>query len=186
MKEKKKLSPEDWDRVLERLAGVLSSDHQRHVTVIGGVAVALAYGSRRTTDDADVIIIDPAIAGEVLAAVAQIAPEFELPLDWMNEKARKAGHVPASISADKVVREWPSLALEVPSAEQLLAMKVTRFAGDTDTKDAKILLKVLINSGRSDVEAVWDVVGGYVPLAKQANARDNLQDVWEMLSNDPA
>jgi hypothetical protein len=40
--------------VLRRLAERLPPTSQRRVTIIGGVAIALAYGSRRTTKDSEV------------------------------------------------------------------------------------------------------------------------------------
>jgi len=83
------LIAEEWRAVLSRLSETLPATRQRHVTVIGGVAMALGYGSRRTTGDADVIL-QSADAREVLLAAAGIANEFQLPTDWMNQKAVEA------------------------------------------------------------------------------------------------
>src|SRR5579862_1159816 len=99
--------------------------------------MALGYGSRRTTQDADVILA-PEDASEVLLAAAEIAPEFDLPADWMNSKAVEAGYASLPPEGGRVVLRTPSLVLEVPSAERLLAMKLARFAGDADINDAKI------------------------------------------------
>lgn len=49
------LSAEEWRAVLRRVAQRLPPDRTWRVTVIGGVAMALGYGSRRTTRDADVV-----------------------------------------------------------------------------------------------------------------------------------
>jgi hypothetical protein len=76
-----------------------------------------------------------------------------------------------------------SLAVEVPSAEHMLATKVARLAGDTDRDDARILLSKL--PGLTDVESVWAHVGGLVPLAHRAQARHNLDVLWESIHESP-
>ena len=83
------LDANEWRLVLTRLSETLPTTTQRRVTVIGGVAMALGYGSRRTTSDADVIL-RPEEASEILAAAARIADEFQLPATWMNQNAVQA------------------------------------------------------------------------------------------------
>ena len=48
--------------VFARLADELPGDEQRHVTLIGGAAMALGYESRRTTEDANVVKLPQDIA----------------------------------------------------------------------------------------------------------------------------
>jgi len=175
------LGPEEWSKVFDRLARELPPTGQRRVTMIGGVAMALGYKSRRTTGDADVIL-DPEIAEEVLAAAEKIATEFSLPPDWMNQKAIEAKLIRPPVEPGRAVFETSSLVLEVPAPEHMLAMKVARYAGDTDIADAKILLPLL---HLDDVEEVWTRIGGLVPVAKQSVARDNLQALWEDVHESP-
>jgi len=175
------LGPEEWSKVFDRLARELPPTGQRRVMVIGGVAMALGYKSRRTTGDADVILA-PEIAEEVLAAAEKIAPEFSLPPDWMNQKALEANLIRPPVGPGRAVFETSSLVLEVPAPEHMLAMKVARYAGDTDIGDAKILWHLL---HLDDVEEVWTRIGGLVPVAKQSVARDNLQALWEDIHEPP-
>jgi hypothetical protein len=172
----KSLGPDDWKRVMRRLAAELPPDRQRRVILIGGVAMALGYGSRRTTNDADTVMGDADVA-EILEAADRIAPDFQLAAGWLNQKAFEAGLITPP-EAERIVLETPALALEVPSAEHMLAMKVARFAGNTDTEDAIILLKA-VRSRYSDVEELWTAVGGLVPVARQDTARYNLFKIWE-------
>ena len=79
-----------------------------------------------------------------------------------------------------MVFETPTLLLEVPPIEHMLAMKVARFAGDTDIADASILLKDM-RLRFSDVEDVWTQIGGFVPVAKQDAAHYYLLKLWEDL-----
>jgi hypothetical protein len=176
----KQLNADEWRAVLRRLADKLPHDRTWHVTVIGGVAMALAYGARRTTQDADVVATPP----EVFEAARAVAPEFGLASDWMNAKAEAAGYVVASAAEDtQVVFSGPSLEVHVPSVAHMLAMKVARFAGGTDIEDAKLLLSKLKHF--DNVEDVWTHIGGLVPVAKQAQARHNLENLWELV-HEPA
>jgi hypothetical protein len=175
------LGPEEWSKVFDRLARELPPTGQRRVTLIGGVAMALGYKSRRTTGDADVILA-PEITQEVLAAAERIAAEFSLPSDWMNQKAVEAKLIRPPVEPGRPVFETSSLVLEVPAPEYMLAMKVARYAGDTDIADAKILLQLL---HLDDAEDVWTRIGGLVPVAKQSVARDNLQALWEDVHEPP-
>jgi hypothetical protein len=168
------LDADAWRRVLRRVSETLPQDRVWHVTVIGGVAMALGYGARRTTTDADVVS-PPA---EVLTASRAVAAEFGLPSDWMNQNAEMAGFISSSVAiGGSVVFATDSLVVEVPSAEHMLAMKVARLAGDTDRDDARILLSKL--PGLAHVEDVWGHIGGLVPLAHRAQARHNLDVLWE-------
>ena len=141
--------------------------------------MALGYSSRRTTDDADVIMA-PDVAAEVLPAAEQVAAQYGLPSGWMNTKAFDAGLILPPTEAGRAVLTTNSVVFEVPSAERLLAMKVVRFAGDKDQKDAEILLKLLLPRF-SDVETLWNFLGGFIPPAKRSQARYNLDILWEML-----
>jgi hypothetical protein len=149
--------------------------------VIGGVAMALAFDARRTTKDADVILAED-IAGDVLQAAAEVAAEFGLPADWMNQKAVEASLVIPPRSPGRIVFSSPTLVLAAAPIEHLLAMKLAAFRDDTDIKDATLLLGRL---SFSDVEEVWSLVGGLVPVAKRDRARQNLDALWEMVHEAP-
>lgn len=139
-------------------------------------ALALAYGSRRTTKDADVIM-----AAEVLPAAATIAGEFALPTDWMNQRAVEANLIVIPSTPGEPALATPSVLFDVPSTEHLLGMKLARFAGDTDIEDASVLLRKLRAARFEDVEDLWSFVGGLVPLAKRGQAPHNLDVLWEMI-----
>jgi len=176
----KELNAEEWRTVLLSLAAKIPPTiDPPHVTLIGGVAMVLGYNSRRPTNDADVIMT-PDVAAEVLPAADQVATQYGLSPGWMNTKALDAGYVLQPIEIDRAVLTTGSVVFEVPSAEQLLAMKLSRFAGGDDIEDAKILLRRLQRSC-SDVETVWDFVGGLVLVAKRRQARHNLYVLWDML-----
>jgi hypothetical protein len=168
------LSAEDWRNVLRRFAERLPPGKKWRITVIGGVAMVLGYGARRTTTDADVVDTDP----EILIAASRVAAELGLPPDWMNKKAEEAGYVVPSATVDaRTVLETASLEVRVPSTAHMLAMKVARFAGETDIADARLLLGLL--GGFPSVIDLWTLVGGLVPPAHRAQAKHNLEVLWE-------
>jgi hypothetical protein len=176
----RQLSADDWRAVFHRLAEVVPHDRTWRVTVIGGLAMALGYGARRTTEDADVVDTAP----EVLEAAKALAPEFGLASTWMNAKAEEAGYVLAAVTTDtRVVFQEPSLEVRVPSIAHMLAMKVARFAGDIDIDDAKLLLSKL--GAFRDADEVWTHIGGLVPVAGRPQARHNLENLWELV-HEPA
>ncbi len=136
--------------------------------ILGRLAAKLSPG-------ADVIATPP----EVIEAARAVAPEFGLSPGWMNARAEEAGYVDPSAAADTrvVMREGP-LEVSVPSAGHMLAMKVARFAGATDVDDAKLLLsrlRHLASVGRLDPGR------GLVPVAERAQAKHNLERLWEMV-----
>ena len=83
-----------------------------------------------------------------------------------------------TIEEGRTVLITSSVVFVVPSTEQLLAMKLSRFAGQGDTSDARILLQRLQRSC-STVEDVWNLVGGLVLVAERPQARHNLDVLWD-------
>jgi hypothetical protein len=142
--------------------------------------MALVYDSRRTTEDADVIINPTDVAVEVLAAAEKIAPDFGLPSGWMNENARSFIIEPPAHERGREVLATDSVVFEVPSTERLLGMKLARWAGSTDVEDGQVLLRKL-KERCADEEEVWSLVGGLIPVAKRDNGRHYLATLWEML-----
>jgi len=147
--------------------------------LIGGVAVALAYGTRRTTRDVDVVLEDE--ASKVVIRVAnQIAPEFGLESGWLNENARRAGFLAEKIIEGDIVLETSALKIVVPSLAQLTAMKLAAIRGQTDVDDALTLLRQ-VRAWGGDVEETWALIGGLLPIAERDKARYNLLKLWEVL-----
>ena len=176
---KKKLTGAEWLSVIQELADVLPPDKQRRVTVIGGVAMILEYGAKRTTDDMDVIILRPDIAEEVQEAALRVTA-FGLDAGWLNQRAVEANLIRHPYSADDhVVFANDSLVIAVPSPEHMLAMKLAAYRREKDIRDARLLVDRLRRGGLTEMEDIWTAVGGLVPVAKQATARYNLLDLWD-------
>jgi Nucleotidyltransferase of unknown function (DUF6036) len=175
---KRKRSAAEWVVILNRLAEALPQDHLHRVTVIGGAAMILGYGARRMTDDVDAVMT-PEVAAEVIPVAMAIAPEFNLDPQWLNQQAMAAALILAPKSVDRTVFATRSLVLEAPPVEHMLAMKITAYRSYKDWDDAALLLKRMERSGLSSVEDVWNVIGGFVPVAKRMDAQYNLDDLWD-------
>ncbi len=172
----RQIAPGEWRAIFKRVAEKLPQGRQWRVTLIGGAAMALGYGGRRTTEDADVIDTPP----EVLEAARAVAAEFGLNREWMNANAEEAGYVvPSAAAGTETVMSEPSLEVCVPSLEHMLAMKVARLAEYPDEVDAKTLLSRMKHL--DTVEDVWNVIGGLVPVAGRSQAKHNLEKLWELI-----
>jgi len=115
----------------------------------------------------------------VVPAAVSIASEFELDPSWLNQQAISAGLIVRPPLVDKTLFATRSLVLQAPPIEHMLAMKVTAYRRNKDLEDAVLLLRQMERSGLASVEDVWTHIGGFVPVAKRAIARYNLDDLWE-------
>lgn len=106
-------------RALTRL-GELSEQEgiKLELCIYGGAAMLLAYDSRTITKDVDAVIC-PSDAGVRL--VRAVAGELDLPEDWLNDQVKI--FVAPKEGLRELPLEVPGLAVTVPTASYLLAMK---------------------------------------------------------------
>jgi hypothetical protein len=116
----------------------------------------------------------------VLEAARRVASEFGLESEWLNEKANAAGYV-TSFADGPLVFQAASLIVRAASIEHLLAMKIAAWCDQADIDDALTLLSRL---RATDVEMVWALIGGYVPLDKRPRGRDNLFEAWDVWTSE--
>jgi hypothetical protein len=167
-----------WTTVLENLASELDPLRPVQMIVIGGAAIALGFNARRTTHDVDALIA-PADLDRVMEAAAVVARRRGLPGDWLNERAKQAGFLCASLQLGEALLQLPGLIVIAPTVEQLAALKLPAIRGQTDLDDARLLLSILRERGL-DLEEVWSVTGGLLPEAERDKARYNLLRIWEL------
>lgn len=130
--------------------------------VVGGAAIALAYDVRRTTCDIDAVFEPKSI---IYKAAAEIAKEYGLEVDWLNDAVK--GFLPANAN---LIFEAPGIRVLTASPEYLLAMKVAAARVGRDSDDIKFLAAFL---GIRDaagvlkvVEQVWGGNGRLLPKAR--------------------
>lgn len=137
------------------------------VYVVGGAAIALQHDVRRTTDDIDGLVVP---AGDVLAAVREVARDERLREDWLSTAAQP--WIPApTIKVEPGAT--PGLAVELAPPEHLLAMKLIARRGARDMNDILILARALGVSRAEDLRKI--VVAAY--------GEDMIESVYGGLDN---
>ena len=132
--------------------------------IVGGAAMAMAYGSDRFTHDIDALILDNHTA--VTRAVVEVARRRGLPASWLNEQA--TAYMPKGDDVHgRVVFDHPGLRVTAASPERMLAMKV-RAARVTDIPDLRLLVDILGYTTPEQVEETALSVFGNEPLPQRS------------------
>ena len=134
--------------------------------IVGGAAMAMAYGSDRFTHDIDALILDNHTA--VTRAVVEVARRRGLPTSWLNEQA--TAYMPRGDDVhSRVVFDHPGLRVTAASPERMLAMKV-RAARVTDIADLLLLVDILGYTTPEQVEETALSVFGNEPLPQRSKS----------------
>lgn len=133
------LSATELRQLLTSLAARLAGqDVTGHLILVGGAAMSLGHGGRRTTRDVDARFEPTTVIRD---AAQTIAREHGLRDDWLNSAA--VAFMPPLGSGDReLILELPGLIVEAASARVLLAMKLAAFRA-TDIPDLMILFEEL-------------------------------------------
>ena len=151
------------------------------IAVYGGSALMLASNFRFATEDVDVSELEHPLPGWLAAVVDEIAKENGWLDDWFNDGV--AFHL--SPLADRALDHLefgtfprdgtaPGLAVSVPSAEYLLALKLKAalvtdpLRGETERLDILNLMQVV---GISTVEDAIALLGRYFPVSAAASEK---------------
>lgn len=102
--------------------------------VVGGAAIALAYGQDRRTRDVDAAFTDAATVYEAARAVAR---RMRIPGDWLNDAVRSFLIGP-DVDAHPL-REGPWLQISIGSPRYVLAMKLLAARAEQDQEDIRLL-----------------------------------------------
>jgi len=151
------------------------------IAVYGGSALMLASNFRFATEDVDVSELEHPLPGWLAAVVDEIAKENGWLDDWFNDGV--AFHL--SPLADRALDHLefgtfprdgtpPGLAVSVPSAEYLLALKLKAarvtdpLRGETERLDILNLMQVV---GISTVEEAMALLGRYFPVSAASSEK---------------
>lgn len=142
-------------RRLGELAAV--EEVELELSLYGGAVFTLVYGSRDSTKDVDALI-RPSDTGHRLAR--QVAREQDLPEDWINSDVAQFLSEQEAKRALPADTFGPGLAVTVPTAAYLLALKLRAcrpplpgYPGDAP--DIRFLLGKLKPASVEDVEAIF-------------------------------
>jgi len=138
----------------ERLA---QRDVQGRLFVVGGAAMALAYGRGRATRDVDAVFEPKRVVHEV---AQQLAAERGLAGDWLNDgvKGFLVGADPDAVT----YLDEPGLRVEVASPRYLFVLKAMAARVDRDAGDLLTLFDVC---GFRDIDEALDHVQRHAPAS---------------------
>lgn len=150
------LDREEIGELLRELARKLEARGvQGRLFVVGGAAMALAYGRGRATQDVDAVFEPKEVVYE---AAREVAQERGLAADWLNDgvKGFLVGTDPdASTHLDE-----PGLRVEVASPRYLFVLKALAARVDRDARDLVHLFNIC---GFRDVDAALEHVQKHAP-----------------------
>ncbi len=109
------------------------------IVLCGGAVMTLVYEARPSTKDIDALFVP---TGPINDIVKKISKRDNLEADWLNDAAK--GFIDTSRMNFETIRQFENLIVKMPSAQSMLAMKLTsaRLVGK-DKDDALFLMRVL-------------------------------------------
>jgi len=159
----------DRTRIQELLQALDQSLARREATadvyLVGGAAIAFTFDSARATKDLDAVF---APTKEVRAATVEVAEEFGLTEDWLNDAVK--GFIPQAPDAtQRVVFESANLRVCVAGTQHLLAMKIAASRVEQDRDDLALLIKELgITTAEQAMDIARECLGPNFPIPPRA------------------
>lgn len=130
-----------------------SNNDEGYIIIVGGAALALAYGLRTSTHDIDAIF-EPKT--RMISYIEEIADEQGIGYDWLNDSVK--GFVnPNAIYTDPLYT-FSNLTVDVADAETLLSMKLTSARTDPGSHDIEDAIALAQNLGVSTEDELYDIV----------------------------
>lgn len=168
------LSREQIINALNRL-GELAHESGQYIelVVVGGAAMVLLYGNRESTQDIDVLILAPG-AALVRKMAQQVAEEFGLDADWLNDGAK--GFL-FGFQEGRVLHSSVGISVIAPALAQLLAMKLSAWRDDVDIDDARHLLTSL----QGTQSEIWQAIQSHLIPGAELKAWYAFLDLWELV-----
>ncbi len=129
------LARDEIDALLRELGAELDA-HGVHgeMFVVGGGVTALAYNTRRATQDLDAVFEPKQVIYE---AAERVGEPHGLPPGWLNDAVK--GFLPGADPNATVYFDEPGLAVRVASPRYLFAMKVAAARVERDEDDLRVL-----------------------------------------------
>jgi predicted nucleotidyltransferase len=150
------LGRDDIIELLTELGEVLEQEGERaELFIVGGAAMALAYNTRRFTQDLDALFEPKTVVYE---AARKVAERNNLNADWLNDAVK--GFLPGADPNATVMLKRPGIVVRVASPRYLFAMKAAAARAERDANDLRELYRL---NGFHSVEEALDCVADYYP-----------------------
>ena len=149
--------------------------------VTGGAVMMIAFNAR-TAGTRDVDVLRASHTEKIEEYGAIIAAERGWPPRWLNTDARKfEDEAPSKDDEDVLVQKFPGLVITRPSLRPLLAWKLARYADDLDQRDARELLRRILDENPCDRDSLWLQLEAHLVPSEHQEACYNLEDAWDEL-----
>jgi hypothetical protein len=167
----------------------IDEGHIVELAVYGGSALAIAYDLRSTTRDVDAVFEKD--REFVQKAVAKVALEMDLPLDWLNDAVK--GYVSPNEAGNMIKfgsfpsEANPGLRILVPAPEYFFAMKCIDIRTGATSNDVEDVQKLALVCGIRNAQHAMDIVQSFYtdrPIPPKTGIV--LQEIFENLNVDAA
>lgn len=147
------------------------------MVIVGGAAMALGFGTRRSTHDVDMVRATPSL--EIVKGLARVvAEERSLGDRWLSADAVMFA---PTIADGPVLLDSDGIRVRRVADEQLLAMKLDAMRDDVDRADA-IVVATRLGLSRDSAELA---IAPYVRTERYRRACDELEEIWDEVRHAP-
>ena len=146
------------DGLRELVAGLCQNGNPVGIRLVGGAALALRYFDRRTTQDLDILHVNPGSDSDVIREADRIAEQKGWSRDWVNFGVTKADAIPmlGRQVEWEVIHNRDGIVIEVASKEAMLAMKLRAARPGRDTDDIRKLMPLCHIGSLDSAEALYE------------------------------
>lgn len=143
------------------------------IGICGGASMCLVFQARESTKDVDGIF---APTGEMRKASRQVAKQYGLDENWLNDAAKAYFHVDPPREA---VLQFSNLRVWSPRGDYLLAMKCIAARFDTSDRDDVVFLIKYLKLAQP--EQVYSLVEKYYPrLQVPAKTKFLIEEIFQI------
>lgn len=134
------------------------------IILIGGAAMILYFGAKRTTRDVDVFILRGG-ASELRKAVKTVAENRELPEDWLNDAAKGFAGILLSDFYHRLIPldyKFNNIRLYVLGRPELVASKIIALR-EQDLEDLELLLPKMTETDKKVIVEIMNHINNFRP-----------------------
>jgi len=134
------------------------------IILIGGAAMILHFGAKRTTRDVDVFILRGG-ASVLRKAVKTVAENRELPEDWLNDAAKGFAGILLPDFYHRLIPlayEFNNIRLYILGLPELVALKIIALR-EQDLEDLELLLPRMTETDKKIVIEIIDHTNNFRP-----------------------
>ena len=134
------------------------------IILIGGAAMILCFGAKRTTRDVDVFILR-GDSSELRNAVKSVSVERQLPEDWLNDAAKGFAGIFLSDFYHRLIPleyKFNNIRMYVIGKPELIALKIIALR-EQDLEDLELLLPGITDNDKNVILEIMNHTNNFRP-----------------------